>query len=378
MVSMATKAMILSNEWRLIRSGPLEPIEVHAIYEAIAKSVSSGESPNTLHICWPNRPYVCIGIHQIAKLEVDIEKCKELELELVRRQLGGGAVYLDPNQFFYHIVIHKRYAPIRIRDLFEKFLQPTVCTYRRFGLPAKYRPLNDVVINGRKASGNGAATFEDAVVVIGNVIIDFDPETFASVLRVPDEKIRDKMVKSMKEWVTSLRRELGVNPSMKEVEEAYIKCFEEAFGVRFVEDKLTDSEREYMSALIRKYGNPKWTYKYQEKHKDMLRKLGGKRQLKIMENHYIIQLVEKPEKLIRIVAEIREGKILDIAISGDFFLNPPELLDIIENTLTGLTIDELRRINAEEILRKSGLETISEDSKLLVSQILSIVSKIKK
>lgn len=168
--------MNMVEKWRLVKSGALEPLAVHASYEAIAKSVASGEAPNTLHICWPSRPYVCIGVHQIAELDVDLNKCRELGIELVRRQVGGGTVYLDSDQFFYHIIVNRKHAPIGIRELFKRFLRPTVCTYRRFGLPAEYRPINDVIVNNRKASGNGAVSFGNAVVIIGNIIADFKPE----------------------------------------------------------------------------------------------------------------------------------------------------------------------------------------------------------
>jgi len=367
----------MTERWRLTRSGPLEPLEIHAIYEAIAYGVSNNEAPDTLHVCWPSRPYVCIGIHQIAELEVDMDKCREMGLQVVRRQLGGGAVYLDSNQFFYHIVVHKKHAPVNIREMFQRYLQPTICTYRKFGLPAEYRPLNDVVIRGRKASGNGAATFSDAVVVVGNVILDFEPKAFASVLRIPDEKMRDKMIRSMEEWVTSLRKELGRKPSMSEVEEAYRRCFEEIYGIELVEGELTPSEREYMKKLMKKYGDKKWIFKYREKHGGMLSRVGGKRKVKVMENHYILQLVEKPEKLIRVVVEVRDNKILDIAISGDFFLNPPELLDEIENSLVERSVDTIENLRPEDVISSQDPRSLSEDMKSLISQILDIVAKVK-
>lgn len=63
--------------------------------------------------------------------------------------------------------------------------------------------MNDVVVRGRKASGNGAALLHEAVVLVGNVILDFDADTAARVLRAPDEKLRSHPASSMREWVTS-------------------------------------------------------------------------------------------------------------------------------------------------------------------------------
>jgi len=104
-----------------------------------------------------------------------------------------------------------------------------------------YKPVNDVVINGRKASGNGAAKLHNSMVLIGNVILDFNAEEASKILRVPDIKLRDKLVKSMKEWVTSLKNELGYTPSREEVVERLKESFESELNVDLVESYLTVS-----------------------------------------------------------------------------------------------------------------------------------------
>ena len=82
--------------------------------------------------------------------------------------------------------------------------------YADLGVPARYRPVNDVITAaGRKISGTGAAEIGDFVVLVGNLIADFDYDTMVRVLRVPDEKFRDKVFQSMRENLTTLRRETG-------------------------------------------------------------------------------------------------------------------------------------------------------------------------
>ena len=365
-------------EWRLIKSGSLDPLSIHTIYEAIARSVSEGRSPNTLHICWPKEPYVCVGIHQVVELEVDINQCKKQNLPIIRRQIGGGAVYLDPDQFFYHIIINKKDAPLDLRKLFSTFLRPTICTYRKFGLDAKYKPINDVVINGKKVSGNGAATFDDAIVIVGNVILDFNPNVFASILRVPDEKIRDKLVKSMEAWVSSLRKELDYKPQMKTVENYYMQCFKKIFNAKFIESSLNPYEMKIMSDLKRRYSEDTWTYKYRYKHSKLLERLSGpQRVIKIMEGHYVVHVVEKMDKLIRVLAEIKNNKILDIFISGDFFLQPLEVADYIEKCLKNMSLDEIKNMKVENLLRDFEIKDIPPMTKRFMEQILVAVSKIE-
>ncbi|MCS7108922.1 MAG: lipoate--protein ligase family protein, partial [Sulfolobales archaeon] len=201
--------------WRLINLGSAEGYTIHAVYEAIALTVGKGLSPNTLVLCYPSTPYVSVGVHQVVELEVDVNYCRSRNLPIIRRQVGGGTVYLDDGQQFYHVIlrIDDKLAGLSIDDFFKELLKPVVKFYRSYGLPASYKPVNDVVINGKKASGNGAAKLHDSMVLVGNVILDFNADEASNILRVPDVKFRDKLAKSMKDWVTGLKNELGYIPS---------------------------------------------------------------------------------------------------------------------------------------------------------------------
>ena len=60
-----------------------------------------------IDIVWPQTPFISIGYFQDAKKEVDLEYCKRMGLPIIRREVGGGTVYLDRNQIFYHMVWNK-------------------------------------------------------------------------------------------------------------------------------------------------------------------------------------------------------------------------------------------------------------------------------
>jgi len=79
----------------------------------------------------PATPYVCIGFHQDAQQEVDLEFCKANSIPVFRREVGGGAVYLDGWQLFYQLVIHKDnpLAPSDKGEFYRKFLAPVVQAY---------------------------------------------------------------------------------------------------------------------------------------------------------------------------------------------------------------------------------------------------------
>ena len=81
--------------------------------------------------------------------------------------------------------------------------------YRRIGIQAEYKPINDVIVETRKISGTGVGEIRDCIVFVGNLIVDFNYDMMARILKVPDEKFRDKVHKTLTENLSTIRRELG-------------------------------------------------------------------------------------------------------------------------------------------------------------------------
>ncbi|HHN94262.1 MAG TPA: lipoate--protein ligase family protein, partial [Anaerolineae bacterium] len=154
-----------------------------------------------LFLLSPASPYVCVGYHQDAAQEVDLDYCRAHDIPVVRREVGGGAVYLDGEQLFWQLVIHKDnpLVPVGKDAFYRRFLQPPIETYRALGIPAEYKPVNDIIANHRKISGTGVAEIGDYIIFVGNLIVDFNYEMMARVLKVPDEKFRDKVYKTIYE-----------------------------------------------------------------------------------------------------------------------------------------------------------------------------------
>ena len=134
----------MRERWRLLNLGPLDGIVIQNIYEAVAWSISRGLAPNTIILCYPSHPYVCIGIHQLIELEIDTDYCSSHGIPIIRRQVGGGAVYLDDKQQFYQLVIHIDHpiAKKTIPEFYKTILRSIVNFYRSYGLQAEYKPIN--------------------------------------------------------------------------------------------------------------------------------------------------------------------------------------------------------------------------------------------
>jgi lipoate-protein ligase A len=136
--------------WRLIDLGKVDPYMAQTFYEAIAEAIHRDISPNTLVLVQPDRPYACIGYHQDLEKEIDLDYIQETGLPIIRRSQGGGATYLNSDQVFYQIIFkNSKRLPKNIDQLFKKLLTVTTNTYKKLGVSAEYKPLNDVVVRAR-------------------------------------------------------------------------------------------------------------------------------------------------------------------------------------------------------------------------------------
>jgi lipoate-protein ligase A len=314
-----------------------EPLIAQTFYESVAEAVERESSPNTLIMLQPGAPYACVGYHQDLEKEIDLDYCRSVGIPIIRRSQGGGATYLDGNQVFYQIIAKNTTAyPTVVDAMFQRLLAVTVETYKRLGVPAEFKPLNDVVVNGKKISGNGASVNGSTSIMVGNFILDMNYDMMARVLRVPDEKFRDKMAKSMRDWVSSLKRELPHPPSGEEVKRVYSKTFQELLGVKLTKQEQTQEEwRIYESETKPRNLSHEWLYMEAPYSS---RKPG--RAVKIAHEVKIIEADHKAGKLIRVRVEMRGEEILDIRITGDFFSIPKEAIFHLEDSLRGKRLDE--------------------------------------
>ncbi|HIE21131.1 MAG TPA: lipoate--protein ligase family protein, partial [Acidimicrobiia bacterium] len=125
---------------RLLDFGVVDAQRSQAIYHGVAYAMREGY-PDTITLTRPRQPYVCIGHHQDAATEVDLDYCQEAGLLVIRREVGGGAVYLDGGQTFWHTIFHQSRVPGRLEEVYQKFLAGPVLALNRIGIPAVHRPV---------------------------------------------------------------------------------------------------------------------------------------------------------------------------------------------------------------------------------------------
>jgi lipoate-protein ligase A len=303
-----------------------------------------------LVIVSPKIPLVSIGYFQDARQEVDLNYCKESGIPFMRREVGGGATYLDENQVFYQLIWKKGNPrfPKAIHEIYPWFSEAPVETYRTFGIQAEFRTVNDIITSaGRKIAGEGGGNIGDCMVFVGGILLDFDYQTMSRILKVPDEKFRDKIYKTMEENLTTIKKELGVVPPREEVVRVLKEKFEKRLG-SLKEASLNSEIIEKMKHL------EAWMISEEFLLKKTPRIPTG---VKIREGVEVLYGLHKAKGgVIRTAEEISGGRIEEITISGDFTFYPKERLDGLEGSLEKVPLEE------EEIIER--LENFYEEKKI--------------
>jgi len=317
---------------RVLDFGYVPALRSQAVYHGLAEAIGEGDDP-ILSLVNPNDPYICVGVHQEIAQEVDEAFCAERRLPIIRRHVGGGAVYLDRNQMFFHFIYPRAKAPGYAVNLYPMFIEPAVRTYRELGIAAEYRPINDIQVAGRKIGGNGAASLGEATVIVGSFMFDFDTATMAHCLKVPSEKFRDKLKATLDDYMTTMGRELETVPSRDTVKALFLKHCEAALGVTAVADRPTAAEERAIAEQEAALSDPDWTQRQGRKFVA----LG----VKIAAGTHLTESMHKARGgLIRAHLVARDGTVADLMLSGDFTCLPEDGADRLAARLVGTRLDE--------------------------------------
>ncbi|MGZ3591497.1 MAG: lipoate--protein ligase family protein [Thermodesulfobacteriota bacterium] len=321
-----------------------------------------------LVIVSPESPLVSIGYFQDATQEVDLQYCRESGIPFMRREVGGGATYLDENQIFYQLIWKKDNLkfPRAVDEIYPWFSQAPVETYRAFGIESEFRVVNDIITKtGRKIAGEGGGNIGDCMVFVGGILLDFDYQAMSRILRVPDEKLRDKVYQTIEENLTTMKRELGTPPPREDVVKVLKGQFEKVTG-KLQPASLNSETLQKMKEI------ESWMTSEEFLLKKTPRIPNG---VKIREGVKVLYGLHKAKGgLIRTAEEISERKIQDVTISGDFTFYPKEGLDGLEGSLEKVSLEEEKIIErVETFYEEKKVESPGVESKDIAQTILNPV-----
>ncbi|MFQ5943398.1 MAG: biotin/lipoate A/B protein ligase family protein [Anaerolineales bacterium] len=226
---------------RLLDLGTVPAWQSQALYHAIAERMRP-DRPDTIILCRPGSPHLCLGYHQVYDEVLDRQECKRRSLPVYRRRLGGGATYLDSDQIFYQCIFHYTRIPVFVDRIYAQMLAAPVKTLRRLGIPAGLVSTNEIVADGKRLAGVGGGRIGEASVVVGNLLLDFDYELMARVWRVPWEPFRELASWALGQHLTTLRAN-GIAASLGSIQQILEEEFSRALGRPLELGRVTPGER---------------------------------------------------------------------------------------------------------------------------------------
>ena len=333
---------------RVIDLGAVPALRSQAVYHGVAAAMAPHADP-VLILVGTSEPYVCVGMHQDVDAEVDLEYCAVAGLPVLRRNVGGGAVYLDGGQIFFQFVMPVDRAPRRLEAMYSFFVAPVLDAYHGLGIPARLRPINDIHVNDRKIGGTGAAQIEDATVFVGSFLLDFDTQAMARCLKVSSEKFRDKLKGTLDDYLTTVRRELGHVPPREELVERFLRATGERLQLQPRRDALRPDELAQIQRWERQLSDPEWL------HQPGRRRFANA--VKITGGVYLGESARKaPGGLVRAQVLVRDGIVIDVQLSGDFYCLPHDGLAALEIALRQLDLRQAPAAEIEARLRRLSLD----------------------
>ncbi len=234
-----------------------------ALDEAILESVGAEKVSPTLRFYAWKPAAVSIGYFQGINDEVDVEACRLRDVDVVRRVTGGGAVF-HSQELTYSLVMPENYgfASGDILSSYRTICGGVIMGLAQLGINARFAPINDVVADGRKLSGNAQMRKHGCILQHGTILLSVDVDEMFMLLKVPSEKLKGKLIQEAKERVSSVSQILGRDLGYEEAVPAFKAGFAQSMQMSLVDENPSDTELLRAEVLSQeKFGSPEWTNK---------------------------------------------------------------------------------------------------------------------
>lgn len=246
-------------QWRFVGPETWDAYMNMALDETCMEFVGSGESLPTVRFYEWLPSAVVLGYFQKIHSEVDVELCRQLGIDIARRTSGGGAMYLDTKgEITYSFIAPQHMMPNDVNECYKKVCQHIIDALSSVGIHSEFKPINDIVVSGKKISGNALTRSSGATMVHGTLLYDLNLRDMFKVLRVSGEKVSDKHIENAEERVTCVRH--NAQATKDDVKKALIEAFSSDKDV--VHDKWTEQELKRARYLAEnKHKTQEWIFR---------------------------------------------------------------------------------------------------------------------
>jgi len=216
---------------------------------------------------------VSIGYNQDIR-EINVDYCRENNIDIVRRLTGGKAVFHDKEITYSFILPENNFLPSEVNESYKIIANALVIALDKIGLNAEVKKVPEkiatpicfnsanwyeLLINGKKISGSAQRRMDAKVLQHGSILIDFDYNKNSSIFNSSNTII------DLKQKITSIKNEFNNKIINNDLKNAIKLGFKENFNFDMVEDSLSEDEAKLAEKLRNeKYSTEDWNHKIEK------------------------------------------------------------------------------------------------------------------
>lgn len=222
-----------------------------ALEEAVFTKLPPGEDAFML---WQNANTIVIGKNQNVYDEINAEAVRARGVRVVRRLTGGGAVYHDLGNLNFTFITDESK-----KTDFSFFIEPIISALKALGVEAEQSGRNDILIDGKKFSGNSQMTRRGRILHHGTLLYNSDLSVVSEVLNPDPEKFMRKGVRSVRSRVVNIAEYLNPAPPIDTFRAHLTACIGARTPLETLSDPAVFETAERLKKL--RYDSPQWVYR---------------------------------------------------------------------------------------------------------------------
>ena len=296
------------------------------------------------------KPFISIGPSQDIDSVIDVIKCRELDLDIVRRSsASGGAVFYD-GVMNEQLVVRRDFFPTinAVTEFCRKLFHYVADT---FGYPKIEMEGNDMRWESKKVGGFASMSTKKSFMALSFFNLRRpDIDLYMKFAKLPKEKFSDKGIKDMSQYIVTPETLIGRPLVYEEARNAFFKGVESVLGVKLIQGRLNDYEAGRLQDIVNEMKSESVIFRY-----------SSKRRFSSFPIEHIYGVgYYKGKKLLQVnlVMDRRGGIIKEIMITGDHMISPASTLDLMSSSIRGMDAYDENAILAKlsDILYNSRIE----------------------
>lgn len=299
------------------------------------------EHDKSYFLLWQNDNSIIIGKNQNTAAEINSEYVREKGIQVVRRLSGGGAVYHDLGNLNYTFITDTDSSS---RIDFQRFCVPMVNALRTFGIKAELDGRNDIIVEGKKVSGNAQYSYNGRIMHHGTLLFSSDLTVLNKALSVSPEKIKAKGIPSISARVSNLSNFVPSSIGMDDFRQRILLYFNVCEKLR-PRKLTTDDFRAIEEIKKSRYDTWEWNY-------------GNSPSCTFSRSRYIPGC-----GMVQVYYSMEKGLLTELFFSGDFFGNDTDQLPAF---LIGcpcrrdFILSALENVNVDQFIHGLSAQSIAE------------------